>query len=558
MTDQPPPSHAPAAGNLFVGRQSPELKRVLWALVREAKRDDPMAPVTVISPSRYASLSLRQELGREGFVNVRFLQLPVLAELLGGAALAAEGRRPLTPTLESVSLRQALSRATGALQPVRHHPKTQFSLRTSFRELRRLDEADLDELARQGGVTGEVVVLYYAHRRTVSPDWFDSQDLANKAAEVVENGAAAALDDLGHIIFYLPRNTSPADTALMRVLSRQGRCSLVLGNTGDDRADEPANSLARDLEQGLGPAQSLGDTGSGETPLHGEAHLRIAPSTHEELRWVIRQIAAEAGSQGTPFHRMAVLYRMENPYGTLIRDELALAGIPMAGPGRDVLADTPVGRALLGMLELPGKDFRRDDVMEWLTGCPVSPTGGSFPGFSPSLWDTISRRAGIVGGLEQWQERLETYAATTRENADRDEDAENISEARAAALRNTASAALDLRRFMSDLSQAVTPPPAGSSWSNFCDWARGLLNSYLSPFPAGSDASQREQFERNRETVEQKIEEIRAAEAISPPTGVEEFRQVLNDALQATQGHLGATGQGVLCLLICHRHRHEL
>ena len=545
MTDQPAPSHTPTLGNLFLARQSPQLKQVLWGKVREAQRDDPMFPVTIVSPSRYASLSLRQELGREGFVNVRFLQLPVLSELLGGAALAAEGRRPLTPTLESISLRQALSAATGALEPVRHHPKTQFSLRATFRELRRLDEADLAQLARQGGVTADVVSLYRSHRNTVSLRWFDSEDLAGRAAEMVEKGQAAALADLGHIIIYLPRTVSPAETALLRALAQRGRCSLVLGTTGDERADEPLLSLGRALEPALGPPLSLGSLDSPGALLPGEAHLHVAPGTHEELRWVIRRIVAEAGVSGIPFHRMAVLYRMENPYGTLIRDELALAGIPMAGPGRDVLADTAAARALLGMLDLPSHDFRRDEVMEWLTGCPVSPPGGNVASFSPSRWDTISRRAGIVGGLEQWRERLETYARTTRENADRDEAAENISEARAAALRQSAAAALDLRRFIADLSQAVTPPPAGSAWFDYCVWARGLLDSYVPPLPAGYDASQRDRFERDRDTIQQKIEEIRAADAIGPPTGMEEFRQVLTDALQSTQGHLGATGQGV-------------
>ena len=36
-----------------------------------------------------------------------------LSELLGAAALAREGRRPLTEVLESVSLRQVMAQTTG-------------------------------------------------------------------------------------------------------------------------------------------------------------------------------------------------------------------------------------------------------------------------------------------------------------------------------------------------------------------------------------------------------------------------------------------------------------
>ena len=469
----------------------------------------------------------------------------MLSELLGGAALAGEGRRPLTPTLNSISLRQALAGATGVLYPVRLHPKTQLSLRNSFRELRRLDDAALEELAGLGGVTAEVVSLYRTHRDTVSAEWFDSEDLANKAAKVVKQGQAAALDDLGHIIFYLPRTASPEETHLVQDLAGQGRCSLVLGITGDERADEPVASLARHLEPALGAAQHLDGADSGAPLPPGEARLHVAPSTHEELRWVIRQIVAEAGIGGAPFHRMAVLYRMENPYGALIRDELALANIPMAGPGRDVLAETAVGRALLGLLDLPRHDFRRDLVMEWLTGCPVRPPGSHAATFSPSLWDAISRRAGIVGGLQQWRDRLQVYANTTLECADRDEGSEAISEARAAAMRDNARAALDLRGFILGLAEAAAPPSEGSAWAGFCDWAKTLLNDYVPSLPANSDAALIDRFEKDRETIAQKIEEIRSADAISPPTGADEFRQVLTDALQSTQGHLGATGQGV-------------
>ena len=50
-------------GRLLVGQQGPALREALWGLVREAKRGDPLTPVTVVGPSSYANLSLRQELG---------------------------------------------------------------------------------------------------------------------------------------------------------------------------------------------------------------------------------------------------------------------------------------------------------------------------------------------------------------------------------------------------------------------------------------------------------------------------------------------------------------
>ena len=533
------------AGRLFAGRPTAGARAKLWELVDEIKQGDLMAPVTVVSPSRFASLALRQELGDRGFINVRFIQLPVLAELLGGAALAAAGRKPITATLQSISLRLALSETTGLLHPVRLHARTQSSVRAAFRELRRLSERDLEELAGQGGVTAEVVSLYYRHRQDVSADWFDSEDLAEAAAEAVRNGQAAALADLGHVLVFLPRPFSPGETALVLALASDEKCSVILGLTGEDQADRLLREMQGQLEPVMVKAVPVADPVSTPSAPQDATQLHVAPSTHEELRWVIRQVVAEAGDNGTPFHRMAVLYRMENPYGTLIRDELAMSGIPMSGPGRDLLADSPAGRTLLGLLNLPANDFRRDEVMEWLTGSPVEPAGTPRNGFSPSRWDAISRQAGIVGGPDQWRERLSGYARAAREQAELGERDGSISEARAAAMQDNATAALELRDFVLGLADALTPPDDGSPWTAFCDWQSNLLKDYLAR-PAGViEEDELDGFDREVERVVQLLKEIESADSLGGTATVEEFRQVVRDALQVPQGHLGPTGRGV-------------
>ena len=43
------------------------------------------------------------------------------------------------------------------------------------------------------------------------------------------------------------------------------------------------------------------------------------------------------------------------------------------------LADTVLGRALLGLLALPDRDFHRRDVMTLLAGAPVSFRGAPAP-----------------------------------------------------------------------------------------------------------------------------------------------------------------------------------
>ena len=525
-----------SVGQLIVGRQSASLRQTLWDLIREAKGDDVLTPVTVVGPTRYANLSLRHELGRTGFANVRFIVLPALAELLGAAALAGTGRRPLTPTLEGVSMRTALSNATGALAPVRGHPSTQASVRASFRELRKAPADVLDALEAQDGVRSEIVRLYRTFRQSTANDWYDAEDLAEAAAETVRRGDTPGLDDLGTIVFYLPRDASPAQTELVEALASQGRCAVMLGTTGDDEADGPTLALAQTLANAFPSSQAADgkDDPSAEPP--GDTALHIAPNAHEELRWVIRQIVGEAEKNGTPFHRMAILYRAETPYATLIPDEFDLADIPMAGPSRESLAESGVGRTLLGLLDLSSREFRRADVMAWLTGCPVLPPTGRTPGFNPSHWDSLTRKAGVVSGLEQWNDRLNRFANDLVDTATDRLGKDEISEGRAERMRYEANAARNAVAFIGKLGGDVRPPTDGSSWAQFCGWAKGLLATYLS-----RDARNDKAFER----VEELLEELMAADSINDSTTVDVFRQTIEEALRAPVGQLGPTGSGV-------------
>ncbi len=525
-------------GQLLVGRQSPELRETLWELIGEAKGGDPLAPVTVVGPSSYVNLSLRQDLGRCNFANVRFIVMPVLSELLGGAALARTGRKPLPAVLLSVLVREVLAEATGPLASVRHHPATQASVRASFGELRQVGEKVLNVLAARGHVRADVVRLYREFRRKTGSEWYDSEDLAETAASAVHRDDVPGLEDLGSIVFYLPRDVSPAETKLMDALAQRQRCSVLLGTTGDAEADRPVRALARALIPLLGQPETAGQNHDKLPLLPNEARLHVAPNAHQELRWVIRRIVREAGEAGIPFHRMAVLYRMDNPYASLILDELRMADIPVAGPDRSTLADSAVGRALTGLLAMSGSDFRRADVMSWLTGCPIRPAGGRASGFNPSRWDSLTRKAGIVRGMDQWRDRLNLYAERLSEDAARLAGAEEITEARAERMKSEAAAAREALAFIEKLAEDVEPPVNRSTWGAFCRWADELLDRYLDRDIPDAEVAVLEK-------IRLALEELEAAVSINPGATLDEFRQTVEDSLGKTVGHLGVTGRGV-------------
>lgn len=526
--------------------QRPDQARWLWDAIDELKRGDPLAPVAVVGPSAFANLSLRHELSaRGGFSNVRFATLASVAELLGAPRLMAErpGSSPMKPAIESAAVRAALkdAGADSRLSDFADNPAAIRSLRSTFRDLRGAADGALENLADTGGLRQDVVSLYRAFDERTRGEFYDAESLARAAAEAVRDGTESALDDLGFLIFYRLSALSAGEIRLVRALYDAGRCAVYLGLTGDADAD----ALIRTLAARLSPSQDAdaapdGAEGADAIPAPPESvRLLIAPTPREEIRWALRRVMRDA-ENGTPFRESAILYRQAEPYSSLIAEELKLAGMPVAGPDPTPLSQTAVGRALSGMMNLAGSDFARDDVMVWLTGCPVKPPGTPAARFVPSRWDAISRRAGVVRGLEQWESRLAAFAANQERQAEGEERGE-IQPYQADGLRRDASAARDLAEFVKTLAESLTPPPDGSaSWADFQLWAWTTFKKYLTSHDDIPEP-ERDALEK----IETRMIELETAQAIDPRPTFDSFRRALDEALLGPAGRLGATGEGV-------------
>ena len=522
--------------SLFLHRQHPNLSQTLGEFITSLQRDDPLAPVTVVAPSTYANLTLRHERARHGFANIQFLTLPRLSELLGAPSLSSNGRRPLTAALESAVIRNVAAGSSGMLASVGSHPSTHQSLRNTFRQLRDAPDDTLERLARRGALQREVVELYRQFRRDTSA-YYTREDLARAAADAVAQSVRKGTtfgEDIGFVVFYLPREVTPAERRLIQALAEANRCAVFLGLTGDDAADANTLSLADRLKP------SLGGPASGPAPNGAEAtHLMIAPDPHQEIRWMMRAVMSQAES-GVPFRRLGVLYRQTSPYGSTIREEFELTGIPTAGPSGARLADSAAGRLLIGLIDIAEGEFTRSAVMSWLTGCPVQPVGVSPRRFNPSRWDTISKEAGIVSGRDQWRERLEAHAKALETDAKQGKKLEDLAESRVRAMKLRARSARDMLAFIERLIEDAALPSEGSAWTEYSRWAAGLLDRYLDS-ESGFPESESDALEKIRAS----LSSLEAVDSVSPPPTFSAFRDALSEVLQSSPGHSGATGRGV-------------
>ncbi len=490
----------------------------LERLLRDHQADDPFAPATVVVPTPYAGLFLRRDIGKRGLVNVRFMPLARLAELLGAPSLADAGRSPLKPAIEFAAVRRVACEAAGELEPFRAHPSFHKSLRKTFRDLRPAAPDALPALERRGGISGEIARLFSRYRDFTSA-YYDREALANAAADAVKTGSAAtALTALGRVIAYLPGVLTPAEQRLFDALRDAQNCETVLAATGDPEAD---SILPKDADPPSSP------------PPRRPANLLVAPDTGEEARSVVRSVAAAAHA-GTPFHSMAILYWGREPYAALIAEQLAAAGVPIAGPSTATLVATPVGRMLTGIVDLAGGDLPREVVMRWLTSCPVKAASDRY---SPSRWDAVSREAGVVAGIEQWRDRLADYAESRQRMAASQD--EELSAGRANELAQSAAEAWALRSFVQRLHETLNRAGDIHTWTALVKWAEDLINHYV-------DEESLPPVERdNLNTLKTALQELANLDTVEESTDLDAFRTALDEALNRAAARAGALGEGL-------------
>ena len=108
---------------------------------------------------------------------------------------------------------------------------------------------------------------------------------------------------------------------------------------------------------------------------------------------------------------MAIAYRQADAYRPLIEAVFAEAGIPVYLHEGSPLAERPLGRRTLALLDLYESDLSRQSVMDFLSDARLpKELRDEFAGIPASRWDSVSREAGVVAGAAQWGERLSALA----------------------------------------------------------------------------------------------------------------------------------------------------
>ena len=533
----------------------PPAHEALAYAVARAKARDPLAPVTVVVPNHYVGLAARRSLGRRrhngtgGIAAVAFHTAYSLAEHLGGAEMAARGRRGVTTAVIAAAVRTALRRDAGHFSGVETHPATERALTRAHRELSELDDRQLDDLGRQSRRARDVVRIHREVTEALSGRYSNEQQLARTAAAAVRARPAVVNARLGPVIVFLPQSVTASQALLLRAVSEATPTTIVAAATGCDDADAVVRASLRKLNADFDAAASF--DGSEPDPRADSVHALSVSDADDEVRHALRAVV-EAAVAGAPLGRCAILYGLETPYVRLIGDALDAAGIERCGATAQTVETSLLGRSLLDMLALRDSGFSRRAVMAWLAAAPVSVKGsadssddagaGRFQGVPSAAWERAARAARVESGLDSWTRRLERYAADLAAEADQFSNDENQLR-RADRIRVDAQRALELRSFVAELHSDLNPRPMPGTWAVLATWCQGLVQKYLGGHLRKSwPDDERDLAER----VDRAITRLGDLDGTDDNPSPAVFRRALQLELETASSRHGRLGAGVL------------
>lgn len=531
---------------------------VLRARVGEAKRDDPLAPATVVVPGHLVGVAARRTLaagalrpgsGRVGVAGLRVLTVLRAAELIAAPRLARRGLRPLSAPVVAAAVRAELAIAPGMFAGVRSHPSTEESLVRAHRELGDLDEPALVRLADGGPRPAEVVGLCRRVRSRLAASWYDEHDLLGAAEEAVRTDDSSVAG-LGRVVLYLPQRLGRSACALVRALAERVDVDVVAGLTGDHAADdEVVRTVARLAARSASPDVATAPGGmwdgpSPERPAGGHdepaTEVVVTSDADDEVRTAVR-VVLDAARAGTALSRIAVLYPSREPYARLLTEQFAAAGIACNGVAARTTADRVAGRWLLQALALPDRDFARARVLELLAATPGKDGRGTR--HPVAAFDRVSRAAGVVGGAD-WTQRLSWYARRARQDAAHERSSADCSPARAARLEADAAAADALATTVAELRGRLQDGRRLRAWSELAVWARTLLAECCADERAREGWPEAERVAAGR--VEATLDRLACLDDVDGDAGMAVFRRTLELELGAEAVREGRFGDGVL------------
>ncbi len=536
-----------------IGQYHPSLEDSFVKTIHAIKKDDPLASIAIITPSNLMLQRLQKRLAlgpqtssttphKEAcFMNVSFMDFFTLASEINKWAGIEPGRLIRQSFVYESIIEGLLRQDALAGTPFKQAQSPHALARALFQVVQDLDDAnvhvdDLKAIIKEGFVDGpeaqkiygiaQLYDLYRQRLRALQISHYSDVYLTATAcapqSQFLEGFTAILVYgfyDLTGVEEDFFREIFRAHPAILFLPYQKGNPafsyvkpffeSFVLG-LAHDVEEVSTDTTARftslmDFKLGSNPVAESGNDAARDTTLDAKCRLNlqmINASGKKDEVWTVAKEILRLAEEGYALDEIGVVARSLDPYRDTIRKTFQENYIPFSTTMQEPLERYPMVKVVRQLLLLKRDDYYRPDVVTLLSSpyfkMPASIGNTLSP--RPDLWDTLSRKLGIRGGIQCWLSRLhqaqeglsgssspDYEAFPTGENAEEDggllpshETANGGYSHEEAPARHIPSGQISLlENIMKVLSNDLSSLPERASWSVMSRQIARILQSYI-------------------------------------------------------------------------------
>lgn len=483
------------------------------------KRNSPLAPLLILVPSDSLRRRLKILLAKERGLNL--LNLHILTFHQASLRLLEEqaGTRQAQPLQDNSLLEEMLRQiilmglpGTAPFAGLEEKAGGCAALWQTLRDLKdgmvnpatALEAAKSDLFGEEAGKGTERLFTLFQTFLACCEKW-NLRDYADLDLTALEQIASSAyLKQFSHIFYYGFYDLTQVQLDLFQAVARQYPVTLFFPLL-HERPPHPAWTFAERFYEryvhGLADGQSqtrnlVASPGSGRSaartsllPLFAEDGDRLSRpklddfpvaifscfNGREEIDASAKEILRVVSEERFSFDQIGVVGRTLEPYLPWIKDIFSRHSIPWTTSAEEPLAQHPLAKAVLLLVNLPLRGYLRSHVID-LVDSPFfnsrSPAAGRIPP-RPDLWDLLTRRLGISKGIEEWR-RLEKHLlrdVVLAESAGEDEEPKKVTVA--------ADHVQALWHLFTELHGDLETLPKEASWSRYVEMWKDLQEKWL-------------------------------------------------------------------------------
>ncbi|HJW86941.1 MAG TPA: PD-(D/E)XK nuclease family protein [Candidatus Brocadiaceae bacterium] len=443
-----------------IGQYHPSLEDSFLKTIHAIKKDDPLAPIAVITPSNLMLQRLQKRLvpgtkttstpphNETCFMNVSFMDFFTLASEINKWAGIEPGRLIRQSFVYESIIEGLLRQDALAGTPFKQAQSPHALARALFQVVQDLDDAnvhvdDLKAIIREGFVDGPEAQKIYgiAHLYDLYRQRLRALQISHYSDVYLTATACAPqspfLEGFTAILAYGFYDLTGVEEDFFREIFRSHPSTLFLpyqkGNPSffyvkpffesfvlglaHDVEEVSSDTSARftsllDYKLGSSPvAEGSNDAATRDATLDAPCRLNVqminASGKKDEV-WTVAKEVLRLVEEGYALDEIGVVARTLDPYRDTIRKIFQENYIPFSTTMKEPLERYPMVKVVRQLLLLMRDDYYRPDVITLLSSpyfkMPASLGDTLSP--RPDLWDALSRKLGIRGGIQRWLSRL--------------------------------------------------------------------------------------------------------------------------------------------------------